>query len=116
MNEKMLMKIEEKNIFKKVINFIKRIFSKKEEKDIKPHIENNSFLSDLKENGEILNIQKKFESGELKEYDLAETEKDNLMKLYNKQIEELKQDIENYNRALESYKEKILVMKSKMNN
>ena len=61
-------------------------------------------------------MQKDFESGKLKEEDLKEIEKENLIKLYNKQIYSLKQDIENYNKILKSYKEKILVAKNKLKN
>ena len=118
--EKMLIEIEEKtNIFKKVINFIKSIFSKKQESNLTNtefRAKDNSFINKMEEDRRILNMQKSFESGELKEQNLTETDKNNLLKLYNKQIIDLKQDIENYKRNLNSYKEKILVAKSKLNN
>lgn len=114
--EKMLIRIEEKSIFKKVNNLIKKVFFPKNEKGIEPHIQNNSFLSEIKESGRILKIQKSFESGELKESGLTEIEKNNLTKLYTKQIEELKQEIQNYDKTLQTYKEKILVIKRKINN
>lgn len=117
--EKMLMEIEEKNIFKKVINFIKSIFSKKQESKLTNtefRAKDNSFINKIEEDRRILNIQKSFESGELKESNLTATDKNNLLKLYNKQIRDLKQDIENYKRNLNSYKEKIIVAKSKLNN
>ena len=117
--EKMLIKIEEKNIFKKVIDFIKRIFSKKQESNLTNtnlRQKNNSFIKKIEEDRKILNMQKSLESGEIKESDLTETEKENLLKLYNEQIKDLKQDIENHRRTLNVYKEKILVAKNKLNN
>lgn len=116
--EKMLIEIKEKNIFKKAINFIKRIFFKGKKQDLS-YVEfynnDNSFIKQFDENKKILNMQKRFESGELKETDLTEIEKSNLIKLYNEQIMDLKRDIENYKRALNSYKDKILVARSKLN-
>lgn len=117
--EKMLIEIKEKNIFTRVINFIKRAFFKRQKQDL-PQAElynnDNSFIKQLEENKNTLDMQKRFESGELKEADLTETEKNSLMKLYNEQIIDLKRDIENYKSALNSYKNKILVARSKINN
>lgn len=116
--EKMLIEIKEKNIFKKAINFIKRIFFKGKKQDLSYvgfYNKDNSFIKQFDENKKILNMQKRFESGELKETDLTKTEKSNLIKLYNEQIMDLKRDIENYKRALNSYKDKILVVRSKLN-
>lgn len=108
---------EEKNILKKVINFIKRIFFKQQEpslKSIEPSKKDNIFIKKIEDDRKLLNMQKSFESGELKETDLTEEEKEELMKLYNEQIKDLKQEIENYNKVLNSYKEKILIAKSKL--
>ena len=76
----------------------------------------NSFINQLEENKKILNMQKYFESGELKEADLTEIEQEKLIKLYKEQIIDLKKDIENYRRTLKVYKQKILIAKSKLNN
>lgn len=117
--EKSLIKIEEKNIFEKVFNFIKKLFFKKQEQNLTNVInyeKDNSFIDKIKEDRKLLDMQRNFESGQLKEADLTEMEKNNLIKLYNEQINSLKQDVENYNRMLKSYKEKILVAKNKLKN
>ena len=117
--EKMLIEVKEKNIFKRIINFIKRIFSKNQESSFtntEIHQKDSSFIKKNEEERKILNMQKSFESGAIKESDLTETEKNNLLKLYNEQIRDLQQDIENYKKSLNLYKEKILVAKSKLNN
>ena len=109
----------ETNIFKKVINFIKKFFSNK--KDVllleeKMYRNNNGVISELKEEREILELQRNYESGKIKEADLTEQQKSKLMNLYDKQIKNLKQEIENYNREFESYKEKIINIRKKLNN
>lgn len=109
----------ETNIFKKVINFIKKFFSNK--KDVllleeKMYRNNNGVISELKEEREILELQRNYESGKIREADLTEQQKSKLMNLYDKQIKNLKQEIENYNREFESYKEKIINIRKKLNN
>ena len=109
----------ETNIFKKVINFIKNFFSNK--KDVlvleeKMYRNNNGVISELKEEREILELQRNYESGKIREADLTEQQKSKLMNLYDKQIKNLKQEIENYNREFESYKEKIINIRKKLNN
>lgn len=63
--EKMLIEIKEKNIFIKVISFIKRIFSQKQEQDL-PQAEfynsDNSFIKRLEESKKTLNMQKKLKA------------------------------------------------------
>ena len=116
----MLIRREKKSIFEKLISIIKGLFSKKEEKlvivNTQISISNNSFISRLKEERYILDLQKRYESGEVKEKDLTEKEKSKLMDLYDKQIRDLKIDIENYNKSSKYYKEKILEIKKKLNN
>jgi len=117
--EKSLIKIEEKNVIEKLSEFIKKLFLKKQKPNLNNNVtseKQNDFINKIKEDRKLFDMQKDFESGKLKEEDLAETEKENLIKLYNKQIDSLKQDIENYNRILKSYKEKILVAKNKLKN
>ena len=121
MREKeMLIKQNKKNIFDKVIRFIKTIFFKKEEQAVfkteKQVIKDESFISGLKQGGEILSLQERFESGEIKESNLTEEQKNKLIDLYKKQISELKHNIRNYDRDLEMYQEKILIAKRKLNN
>jgi len=117
--EKMLIKIDEKNIFEKVFNFIKKLFSKKTASNLTDVVnceKDNSFINKIKEDRKLLDMQRNLENGQLKETDLTEIEKNNLINLYNEQINSLKQDIENYNRVLKAYKEKILVVKNKLKN
>ena len=76
----------------------------------------NNFVNKMKEDRRLLDIQRKFESDQLKEADLTETEKNNLIKLYHEQINSLKNDVENYNRMLNACKEKILTAKNKLKN
>lgn len=109
----------EKNIFKKFINFIKRIFSNKEDVPLlesETLIRNNGVISEIKEEREILELQRNYESGKIREADLTEQQKSKLMNLYDKQIENLKIEIESHNRAFESYKEKIINIRKKLNN
>ena len=49
-----------------------------------------------------------------KEQMLIEEEKNNLARLYRKQINSLEQEIKQYNSILKSYREKILIVKSKI--
>ena len=115
--EKSLIKIEQKNVIEKVSEFIKKLFFKKQAPLLMNNVtyeKRNDFINKLKEDRKLFDMQKDFESGKLKEEDLTEIEKENLIKLYNNQIESLKQDIENYNKILKSYKEKILVAKNKL--
>lgn len=117
--EKMLAKIKKKSSIEKAIDFIKGIFSKKRKltlTNVESDLKENSFIEKMEEDRKILIMQKRFESGEAEESDLTEKEKDSLIKLYNEQIKDLKKDIEMYNMTLESYKEKILTIKSKLNN
>lgn len=108
------------NIFERLIRFMKRIFLKKEEQAVfkteEQVLKDNSFISSIKQDGEILSLQESFKRGEIKESNLTEEQKNKLIDLYKKQISELKQDIRNYDRDLEMYQEKILIAKRKLNN
>lgn len=109
----------ETNIFKKFINCIKRIFSNKKDVPLleeKMFRNNNGVISELKEEREILELQRNYESGKIKEADLTEQQKSKLINLYDKQINNLKQEIENHNRAFESYRQKIIIIRKKLNN
>lgn len=115
--EKMLIKQEKQNIFKKMFNDIKNIFFNKKVKKVSNNVEistENIFIDTFEEQKQLLNLQRKLEKGIIKETDLTEEEKDNLTKLYNRQIEDLKKDINVYNQALKTYKEKIICMQNKL--
>ena len=115
----MLIEVKRKNIFEKIFARIKKMFSKKESisrVNTENYEKDNSFVKQMEENRKLLNMQKSYERGEIKESELTEKEKNDLFKLYNEQIRELQNDIEIYNTTLKSYKEKILDIKSKLNN
>lgn len=119
MEKKMLIKKKDKNIFERLMNFVKKIFSKKQEANLiskETFQMDSSFIKKIEEERNILNMQIRFEKGEIKEEDLTELEKEKLLNLYNQQIRDLKQDIENSKRVLNSYKEQIIVIRSKLNN
>lgn len=65
------------------------------------------FIDEQKENRKILDIQKMFEEGLIKEEELTEEIKYKLMELYRKQIENLKIEIEVNKKELQACKEEI---------
>ena len=56
-------------------------------------------------------MQKDFENGIIKEEEIEENEKKDLLKLYEKQIKSLEIDINNYEKILDDYKTKIIKRK-----
>ena len=117
--EKMLIEVKQDNIFTKAINFLKKIFFRKKEQKVINQFtykKDNSFMSKIEGDRKILNIQERFENGELNEDELTQEEKTELFYLYNEQINMLEQDIKQYNKVLKLYKEKILIAKSKLEN
>ena len=63
----------------------------------------------------LLELQKCFEDGRIKEEDLSEEQKSSLMELYKKQIEDLQTNIDKNKKDLKLYKEKIVKIRNKMN-
>ena len=59
-------------------------------------------------------VQKDYESGVIKEEELSDDEKENLIELYKKQVEALEINIAIKKQELLSYKEKILEAKQKL--
>ena len=59
-------------------------------------------------------MQKDLESGLIEEDRLTDKEKELLVDLYKKQIKNKKEAIQYYERELQRYKEKILLVKSKL--
>ncbi len=108
--------IKKANIWKKIINFIKKIFDKKGELLISPPKKEivNTPAKGIFNQYEVMSLQKAFEAGEIKEDDLAEEEKESLKKLYQKQIETLEINILLKKKELLRYKEKILEVKQKI--
>ena len=116
MQEKMLMKKEKLNLFEKISRFFRGIFYKRQNKNAinsgKPYIEKQGTLDILKKEQEILNLQMKYENGEIKESDLSDKEKEELAKLYKAQIKTLEENIFTYKNKLNNYKEKIIKIKN----
>lgn len=117
--EKRLIKKEKHSILKKAIDFIKKLFSGKKEETFSKNIEhnkkNNTLIDELQKNRKLLNIQQRFENGTIQEENLTEEEKNDLIKLYYQQINDLDKDIQNYKRTLEFYNEKILITQKNLN-
>ena len=55
---------------------------------------------------DLLELQKRYESGKIKEEDLSKEEEKNLKKLYKKQIEEKKKNLEDYKIKIAKYLKK----------
>ena len=62
----------------------------------------------------LLELQKSYEQGAIKEEDLREEEKNSLIELYEKQIENLQKDIDDNKKSFEMYREKIVYIRKKM--
>ena len=67
----------------------------------------DEFINGLQESGKILELQRKFEKGLIKESELSEEEKEKLIELYKEQIKSLCEDIKNNNMEIEKYKREI---------
>lgn len=65
-------------------------------------------IEEMKRKNKIINLQQKYEKGQIKEEDLTNQEKSELIELYEEQIETAKQNIEEEKRKLESYKQQLL--------
>ena len=109
MENKELIKKEEKNIFSKIVNYFKNIFYKSKvesiesiqetpiQEEIKEEKQENTndFIESLKvqevmDYFSILTLQNKFEAGEITEDDLSDEEYEALAQKYIQEIEELK--------------------------
>ena len=83
----MLIEVKRKNIFEKIFEYIKKMFSKKEEKsrvNSENYAKDNSFSKQMEEHRKILNMQNSYERGEIKESELTKDEKNNLLKFLQK--------------------------------
>lgn len=58
------------------------------------------------EEEDLLELQKRYESGKIKEEDLSKEEIEALKKLYKKQIKEKKKNLEDYKIKIEKYLKK----------
>ena len=71
-------------------------------------------INSFKRYNKLLELQKSFEDGTIKEADLSEEQKNSLIELYKGQIEDLQRDIDNNKRAFQLYKERIINIRNKM--
>ena len=110
---------KEDNILNKIANFFKKIFGIKDKKiynneEVKLNAKqnNNSFAEDIKVSNVIKENQTKelmreYERGILKDTDMTKEEITNLIELYNKEIEQLKENIDVIRLKIIAKKDKI---------
>lgn len=114
--EKSLQIIDNKNnIFYKIKNFFKNLFSKKINTDESSdsleinNINNNkkTFTEKLRFNTYLIELQKRLKQGEIRIKDLSDKEKDDMIELYQKQISEKKNKLKNLNQEISFYRKKL---------
>ena len=121
--DKMMVKVNENNIFYKIKNFFRKLFNKAsnnadESIDIKEtttisnaEINKNSFMEDIKnienEETKLIQLQQKYRSGEIKEEELTKDQVNALCALYDKQIENLRKSNEIRKQKLLEYRKKL---------
>lgn len=106
MKNNKLIKYKE-NVFTKIFNFFKKIFSKKElsvnkedvDETIKEEKNKSNFLEDIqikedKEEIRLKKLQLLYDNGEIDEDDLSESDIEKLVALYEKETEDLNADTE----------------------
>lgn len=116
--EKLLMKINEKNIFYRIKKFIKKIFIKNEhinydvDKNVSIIKENKKedfleYVKNIKDaETKILKLQKQFRSGQIKEEELTQEQIILLCNLYDKQIANLKKSNKNRKNKIIEHRKK----------
>ena len=114
--EKNLIERNENNIFRKIKNFFKKIFSKKEDSaknEIEEIIKDESEKKDgfkeyIKrtedEETKVLDLQMRYRRGEIADSDLTQEQINSLCMLYDKQIEDLKRTIAAKEEQVAKYK------------
>jgi len=119
--EKSLTKISEKGIFYKIKSFFVRLFKKKEETviieekqvSIPEKQQKKSLIEEIagksSEELAILDLQKKYKAGEIKEEEMTKEQVDALCDLYDKQNEQLQREIEYKEKKLLEYKKDLKV-------
>lgn len=118
MMNKMLIKSKDVSIFRKILKFFKNIFYKKEKNkeyngELQEIKQEYNLINEFEQKRRILELQKKYEKNVIKEENLTETEKDNLIKQYKEQIDTIENNIQTGLRELEFYKQKIIVAREK---
>ena len=97
---------KEENVLHRIVNFFKRIFGIKEKKKVVKDVsnakissDNNSFAEDIKvssviKENETRELMIRYEQGMVKDTEMSKEEIVDLIELYNKEIKNLKQDID----------------------
>ncbi len=94
--------VYKKSIFRKISEFFKKIFSKKEvlsKEVIITNEKNNNFLENIqikedKEELRLLQLKQQYENGEIDEEEISDEDVDKLCELYKKETDELNADTE----------------------
>ena len=94
--------VYKKSIFRKISEFFKKIFSKKEvlsKEVIITNEKNNNFLENIKikedkEELRLLQLKQQYENGEIDEEEISDEDVDKLCELYKKETDKLNADTE----------------------
>ena len=118
MKNNMLIKTEDISIFRKILNFFKNIFHKEEKNEeynteLQEIKQENNIINELEEKRKITELQKNYETNVIREEDLTEKEKADLVKLYKEQIDTIENNIQTGLKELEFYKQKIILAREK---
>ena len=121
--DKMMVKVNQDNIFYKIKMFFRKLFNKtssnsNELNDItetttmsNAKINKNSFMEDIKnienEETKLLELQRQYRAGEIKEEELTKEQVNALCVLYDKQIENLRKSNETRKQRLLEYRRKL---------
>lgn len=121
--DKMMVKVNQDNIFYKIKMFFRKLFNKtstkvNESNDItetttmrNTEINKNSFKEDIKnienEETKLLELQRQYRAGEIKEEQLTKEQVNALCALYDKQIENLRKSNEIRKQRLLEYRSKL---------
>jgi len=106
--EKYLIKVDKKNIFYKIKDIFSNLFRKKnteniiEEKDNSKVVKNVIGLDEKKQS--LLDLQKKYKAGEIKEEEMTEEQVEELCKLYDMQNDQLRKSNEYRKQKLAEYR------------
>lgn len=74
----------------------------------------SNIIEELAEENRILELQRKYENGSIKEQELTSDEKIKLEELYKKQIKTLDENKEMYEKQLLDYKQRIVKIRKKL--
>ena len=101
-----------------IFKMIKNIFDKKEKNEeyntkLEKIKKEDNVINEFKQERKIAELQKKYENNVIREEDLTETEKENLVKLYKEQIDTIENNIQTELTKLDFYKQKIILARKK---